>query len=143
MKCIPNICNLKYSVTHRSDQWCHALMPLSSACFIIFTSCCFCCIMQWKEFLLGNRANKHLVWAKHRDRSVELLVILKHTLYGGNCIVKNNILMRIFSLTFLLRVYFSFEDRNAWNDSVSLEKYILWLRIFVPKDTSYSNFKAE
>lgn len=59
-KCTPCICKLKYSVTHRSDQWCHALMPLSSASFIIFTSCCFCCIMQWKEFLLGHRASKHL-----------------------------------------------------------------------------------
>lgn len=65
-------------------------MPLSSACFIIFTSCCFCCIMQWKEFLLGNRANKLLVRTKRRDRPVELLVTLKHTLYWEIALLKTN-----------------------------------------------------
>lgn len=62
--------------------------------------------MQWKEFLLGNRANKLVVWTKHRNRSVELLVTLEHRLYGEIALLKTNILMRISSLTFFYKVIF-------------------------------------
>lgn len=43
-----------YSVAHGSGHWCHALMPLSLDSFIISPSCCFCCIIQRKEFILGR-----------------------------------------------------------------------------------------
>lgn len=50
--------------------------------------------------------------------------MLKHMFYGKIALLKTSVFVRISSLT-LLRVYFSFEDRKAWNDSVSLESYIM------------------
>lgn len=51
--------------------------------------------------------------------------MLKHTFCGKIALLKTSVFVRISSLTFLLRVYFSLKDRKAWNDSVSLESYIM------------------
>lgn len=48
-------CKLKrYSVARGSGRWCRAPTPLSLDSFIISPSCCFCYVIQRKEFILGR-----------------------------------------------------------------------------------------
>lgn len=49
--------------------------------------------MQWKEFLLRNRA-------KHRGRAAELVVTMMHTLHWELALLITYILVRTFSLPF-------------------------------------------
>lgn len=59
-----------------------------------------------------------------------------HTLHWELALLITNTLVRIFSLAFFLRVvFFFFEDRNALNDSVSLDNCIL--RTLMPKDIQF------
>lgn len=127
MKCILSICKLKYSVTHRSDRWCHALMPLSSACFIIFTSCCFCCIMQWKEFLLGNRANKLLVWTETQGQICGAVGDVETHVLWENCIVKNQCIREDFqSWLFYSECIFPWRQKSLEWFSVPWKLYYGW-----------------
>lgn len=48
-------CKLKrYSVARGSGRWCRAPTPLSLDSFIISPSCCFCYVIQRKEFISGR-----------------------------------------------------------------------------------------
>ena len=61
-------------MTHGHGHWRYALLPLSSDDFIISTSCCFCCIIQRKEFFREQSQRAFtLDQMKAEDRSVELL----------------------------------------------------------------------
>lgn len=62
---------------------------------------------------------------------------MMHMLHWELALLITNILVRIFSLdvVFLRVVFFFFEDRNALNDSVSLDNCIL--RTLMPKDIQF------
>lgn len=81
--------------------------------------------MQWKEFLLGNRANKLLVWTETQGQICGAVGDVETHVLWENCIVKNQCICEDFQSDFFITSVFFLEDRKAWNDSVSLESYIM------------------
>lgn len=99
--------------------------------------------MQWKEFLLGNRANKLSVWTETQGQICGAVGDVETHVLWDNCIVKNQCIREDFQSDFFYyECIFPLKTEKPGMIQCPL-KVILWLRMFTPEDTTYSNFKSE
>lgn len=68
--------------------------------------------------------------------------MLKHTFYEKIALLKTSVFVRISSLTFYYECIFPLKTEKPGMIQCPL-KVILWLSMFTPEDTTYSNFKSE